>query len=101
MKLITSLLAAAAISVASFVAPTFAQDKGMVGISTNKNLLVHYTLGTPSHGGDQFPDRFLRPHERFLIGLERWCYDHLLAKRKVALEYLKNTTPNAFESAVA
>ncbi|MDB5524630.1 MAG: sugar transporter substrate-binding protein [Rhizobium sp.] len=33
MKLITSLLAAAAISVATFVAPTFAADKGMVGIS--------------------------------------------------------------------
>ena len=33
MKLITSLLAAAAISVASFAVPAFAQDKGMVGIS--------------------------------------------------------------------
>ena len=33
MKMITSLLAAAAISVASFVAPSFAQDKGVVGIS--------------------------------------------------------------------
>ncbi|MGV3549940.1 multiple monosaccharide ABC transporter substrate-binding protein [Rhizobium sp.] len=33
MKLLTSLLTAAAISVASFVAPSFAQDKGVVGIS--------------------------------------------------------------------
>ncbi|MDO9414931.1 multiple monosaccharide ABC transporter substrate-binding protein [Pararhizobium sp.] len=33
MKLITSLLAAAAISVAAFVAPAVAQDKGVVGIS--------------------------------------------------------------------
>ena len=33
MKLITSLLAAAAISVASFAVPAFAQDKGTVGIS--------------------------------------------------------------------
>ena len=33
MKLITSLLAAAAISVATFVAPVFAADKGVVGIS--------------------------------------------------------------------
>jgi putative multiple sugar transport system substrate-binding protein len=33
MKLITSLLAAAAISVAAFVAPVFAADKGVVGIS--------------------------------------------------------------------
>ncbi|WP_037414759.1 multiple monosaccharide ABC transporter substrate-binding protein [Sinorhizobium sp. CCBAU 05631] len=33
MKLITSLLAAAAMSVAAFAAPVFAQDKGTVGIS--------------------------------------------------------------------
>ena len=33
MKLMTSLLAAAAISIASFAAPAFAQDKGTVGIS--------------------------------------------------------------------
>ncbi|OBZ92481.1 sugar ABC transporter substrate-binding protein [Pararhizobium polonicum] len=33
MKLVTSLLAAAALSVASFVAPAMAQDKGTVGIS--------------------------------------------------------------------
>jgi putative multiple sugar transport system substrate-binding protein len=33
MKLVTSLLAAAAMSIASFVAPAFAQDKGVVGIS--------------------------------------------------------------------
>ena len=33
MKLVTSLLAAAAISVASFIAPAFAADKGAVGIS--------------------------------------------------------------------
>jgi putative multiple sugar transport system substrate-binding protein len=33
MKLITSLLAAAAMSIASFVAPVFAADKGVVGIS--------------------------------------------------------------------
>ncbi|MDO6964356.1 multiple monosaccharide ABC transporter substrate-binding protein [Rhizobium alvei] len=33
MKIITSLLAAAAMTVASFVAPAFAEDKGMVGIS--------------------------------------------------------------------
>ena len=30
--------------------------KGMVGINTNKNYLVHYTLGTPREGGDQTVD---------------------------------------------
>ncbi|OHV81292.1 multiple monosaccharide ABC transporter substrate-binding protein [Ensifer sp. LCM 4579] len=33
MKFVTSLLAAAAVTVASFAAPAFAQDKGMVGVS--------------------------------------------------------------------
>jgi len=33
MKFVNSLLAAAAITVASFAAPAFAQDKGMVGVS--------------------------------------------------------------------
>ncbi|NQV36300.1 MAG: DUF362 domain-containing protein [Phycisphaeraceae bacterium] len=30
--------------------------KNMVGINTNKNYLVHYTLGTPRSGGDQTVD---------------------------------------------
>ncbi|HIE98753.1 MAG TPA: DUF362 domain-containing protein [Fuerstia sp.] len=30
--------------------------KGMVGMNTNKNFLVHYTLGTPAKGGDQAVD---------------------------------------------
>lgn len=30
--------------------------KGMVGLTGNKNLLPHYRFGSPSRGGDQFPD---------------------------------------------
>jgi hypothetical protein len=30
--------------------------KGLVGINTNKNYLVHYTLGTPKTGGDETTD---------------------------------------------
>jgi uncharacterized protein (DUF362 family) len=62
--------------------------KGMVGSAVSKNLLVHYTLGTPSTGGDQFPDNFLNPRERFLINLERRFYDMFLSKRSIPLEYL-------------
>jgi len=29
--------------------------KSLVGINANKNLLPHYTIGTPENGGDQFP----------------------------------------------
>lgn len=62
--------------------------KGLVGINTNKNLIVHYRVRPPSRGGDQFPDGLLSPTERLLIGLERWMYDHLLAPRIKPLEYL-------------
>ena len=62
--------------------------KGLVGISTNKNYLVHYSLTPPSRGGDQYPDGLFGPLEAALIATERWMYDHLLAPRKRTLEYL-------------
>jgi hypothetical protein len=34
--------------------------KNLVGINTYKNFLPHHTEGTPSMGGDQFPDNSLR-----------------------------------------
>jgi len=62
--------------------------KGLVGIATNKNMLVHYTLGSPSEGGDQYPDNLFNPVERALIKTERWMYDHLLAAHSRPLEFL-------------
>lgn len=62
--------------------------KGLVGICTNKNCCVHYTLGSPSEGGDQYPEGLFTPMEGALIRTERWMYDHLLAPRSIPLEYL-------------
>ena len=62
--------------------------KGLVGICTNKNLIVHYTLGLPGEGGDQFPPNHFTPMEERLIKTERWMYDIFLAKQSVPLEYL-------------
>lgn len=62
--------------------------KGLVGICTNKNLCVHYTIGSPKQGGDQYPEDLFTPMERSLIKLERWMYDHLLARQKIWLEYI-------------
>lgn len=53
--------------------------KGLVGINTNKNYLVHYRLGTPSEGGDQLPD-VRRPRDRWLVQLQRRLFDLLLAR---------------------
>ena len=62
--------------------------KGLVGINTNKNCLVHYSIKPPGKGGDQYPDGLLDPMEKALIGTERWMYDHLLASGKRPLEYI-------------
>jgi len=55
--------------------------KGLVGIAVNKNYLVHYKLGIPSEGGDQFPDGVLKARERATVKLQRWVYDKLLSKK--------------------
>ena len=62
--------------------------KGLVGICTNKNYLVHYRLSSCRQGGDQYPEGLFSPTEEFLIRTERWMYDHLLASRSRPLEYL-------------
>jgi uncharacterized protein (DUF362 family) len=62
--------------------------KGLVGICTNKNYLVHYTLTPPADGGDQYPDGLFTPMEEAIIRTERWMYDHLLAPRRLPLEML-------------
>lgn len=62
--------------------------KGLVGICTNKNLIVHYSLGSKAEGGDQYPPNHFTPMEERLIKTERWMYDTFLAKRSVPLEYV-------------
>jgi uncharacterized protein (DUF362 family) len=62
--------------------------KGLVGICTNKNFLPHYTLGSPSEGGDQFPESLFTQRERAVIKFERWMYDHFLAKRTIRHEFI-------------
>lgn len=59
--------------------------KGLVGINTNKNFLVHYRLGTPAEGGDQLPPEIERLDHVF-VGLQRILYDRLLARRSAAAD---------------
>jgi uncharacterized protein (DUF362 family) len=60
--------------------------KGLVGINTNKNYLIHYTLGTPSSGGDQFPDKILDCRENLILKTQRALSDLLLARRNRMLD---------------
>jgi uncharacterized protein (DUF362 family) len=54
--------------------------KGLVGINTDKNYLVHYRLGSPSEGGDQLPDSLGR-RNRLIVRVNNWLYDHLMARQ--------------------
>lgn len=55
--------------------------KGFVGTVTDKNCLVHYTLGGPAQGGDQFPPWFLRGARGLIVRTQRHLYDRLLSRR--------------------
>jgi uncharacterized protein (DUF362 family) len=54
--------------------------KGLVGINTNKNCLVHFRLGTPSQGGDEAPDSSAAL-EVARLKVKRVLNDHLLSRR--------------------
>lgn len=62
--------------------------KGLVGINTNKNCLIHFTLGTPHKGGDQFPDAVLTKKEKLLVYIQRYLFDLLLSKKIKLLDYI-------------
>jgi len=62
--------------------------KNLVGICTNKNYIVHYAIGTPSEGGDQFPNDYLTPTQAKVIKFERWMYDTFLSSRTLLGEYI-------------
>lgn len=63
-------------------------SKGLVGACINKNYLVHYSLGTPSEGGDQFPDGVLSTKETTVVKLQRWAYDMFLSRKNRIGDFL-------------
>jgi uncharacterized protein (DUF362 family) len=62
--------------------------KNFVGATTNTNFHTHHLLGSPSEGGDQYPENVYSPTERNLIHWERRMYDTFLAKQSLFLEYI-------------
>ncbi|MFZ1682958.1 MAG: DUF362 domain-containing protein [Candidatus Zixiibacteriota bacterium] len=70
--------------------------KGLVGINTNKNYLVHYRLGTPSTGGDQLPDG--RPtSDNFVVRTQRWLMDRTLARESALGELVYKTAAGMYQ----
>lgn len=60
--------------------------KNLVGINTYKNWLPHHTGGSPSEGGDQFPEKGLRS---FAEGsLTRIFYKHLAKNHHIAKYFI-------------
>ena len=61
--------------------------KNLVGINGDKNYLAHYRVGSPSHGGDEYPDT-----KNIIAWISRaysaFSRDILLAPNKKALRYL-------------
>ncbi|MEI7988021.1 MAG: DUF362 domain-containing protein [Chloroflexota bacterium] len=62
--------------------------KGLVGITTDKNYLIHYTLGTPEEGGDQFPSGILSEKEKLLVKGQRFLFDVLLSHKYIFLDQI-------------
>jgi len=65
--------------------------KGLVGVCTNKNCLVHYTLGTLEEGGDQFPPGFLKGKAKMMVKSQKFLCDFLLAKKNPLTDKIYET----------
>lgn len=50
--------------------------KGLVGINTNKNYLIHWRIGFPKTGGDEFPSP-RKMADYFILGLRHLLIDTL------------------------
>lgn len=53
--------------------------KGLVGMNVNKNYLVHYKIGSPLEGGDEFPADNFDSKELVAKKLDRLASDKFLA----------------------
>lgn len=61
--------------------------KNLVGINGDKNYLAHYRIGSPSHGGDEYPDTN-NPLLLFYRWYERYSGDHFMSKNTMFFRYL-------------
>jgi uncharacterized protein (DUF362 family) len=74
--------------------------KGLVGITTNKNCLVHYTLGSPQNGGDQFPAGALGFRDKMLVKFQRFLYDALLSRKSPVLDRVYQLISKCYKTLV-
>jgi uncharacterized protein (DUF362 family) len=57
--------------------------KGLIGTVANKNGLIHWQIGFPSQGGDEYPEPE-HPADRFKLSLQHFLMDHLSERLHLA-----------------
>ena len=57
--------------------------KGLIGTIANKNGLVHWRIGYPSQGGDEYPESDCRS-DRFKLSFQHFLEDHLPERFQLA-----------------
>ena len=70
--------------------------KGMVGINGNKNWIAHFRIGSPSEGGDAYPDEG-SPGAVAESRISRFLIDHLLAPQKPGREKIFTMLRGAYK----
>lgn len=71
-------------------------SKNMVGANGDKNYLAHYRVGTPSCGGDEYPDG-LPLLAKIVYKLNRFGFDKLLVKNTILSRILYLAMIGPFE----
>jgi uncharacterized protein (DUF362 family) len=65
--------------------------KGLIGTIAEKNCLVHWRIGYPSQGGDEYPEP-VRKSDRFKLSVQHFLMDHLPEKTHLcARNFLRRT----------
>ncbi len=66
--------------------------KGLIGTIANKNCLVHWRIGFPSQGGDEYPEP-VRRSDRFKLSAQHFLMDHLPENVHLAARNLLRKIP--------
>lgn len=70
--------------------------KNLVGINGDKNYLPHYRIGSPSQGGDEFPDSMGKATAGHIQNARTWLQSKLLTKKSPLGEMIYGAIFNSY-----
>ena len=70
------------------------------GIVTNKNCIVHYSIGSNQENGDEYPPELLSNREKFRNKVTHWNYKYILSQNNSKYDFLQRIFINPFLSLV-